>query len=206
MMSSPALSCALIAMMVASSWASARNGSDTRHSSRARTRGGKRPASFWRSISHSGWGELPTNVVGNSMLTSAGLGGHGAGRARPGRIAGELGPNGRTVLIQERSRAHRARTHTAELHRRAHRMRGLVWVLHRNDQSEVLYLRVFDDIVDAIDRRVRHVVLLQPLDPVSERLTREARIELEAQRRVLRDAIAARVAAWVAPPIRRFQL
>ena len=51
-----ASSCALIAMMVASSWASARNASGTRHSSRARTRGGNRPASFLRSISHSGCG------------------------------------------------------------------------------------------------------------------------------------------------------
>ena len=44
-----------------------RYGSATRHSSRARTRGGKRPASFSRSISHSGCGKLPTIVVGNSM-------------------------------------------------------------------------------------------------------------------------------------------
>jgi hypothetical protein len=45
---------ALMAMMVASSCASARNSGATRHSSSARTRGGKRPASFLRSMSHSG--------------------------------------------------------------------------------------------------------------------------------------------------------
>ena len=39
----------------------------TRHSSRARTRGGNRFASPARSISQSGCGMLPTTVVGNSM-------------------------------------------------------------------------------------------------------------------------------------------
>ena len=38
-----------------------------RHNSRARTRGGNRPASFWRSMSHSGCGRLPTSVVGKSL-------------------------------------------------------------------------------------------------------------------------------------------
>ena len=41
--------------LVASSWAWASSAGSTRHSSFARTRGGKRPASFARSISHSGW-------------------------------------------------------------------------------------------------------------------------------------------------------
>jgi len=41
---------------VASCSASARSGSGMRHSSFARTRGGKRPASFFLSISHSGCG------------------------------------------------------------------------------------------------------------------------------------------------------
>src|SRR6185369_9748632 len=66
MMSRPASSCSRIASRVASSWARARNSGATRHSSRARTRGGKRPARRARSISHSGWGKLPTNVVGNN--------------------------------------------------------------------------------------------------------------------------------------------
>src|SRR5581483_6187276 len=71
MMSRPASSCARIASTVASSCAWARYGSGMRQSSFARTRGGKRPASFWRSISHSGCGALPTSVVGSS--TASGL-------------------------------------------------------------------------------------------------------------------------------------
>src|SRR3954469_2482603 len=67
MTSSPASSWARIASTVASSCASFKNDSSTRQSSRARTRGGKRPASFSRSISHSGCGELPTSVVGKSF-------------------------------------------------------------------------------------------------------------------------------------------
>src|SRR5260370_25614161 len=41
-----------------------------RHSSFARTRGGKRPASLARSISQSGWAYEPTSVVGRSMDSS----------------------------------------------------------------------------------------------------------------------------------------
>src|SRR5450432_1179556 len=67
-MSRPAASCARIAIKVASSCASARYCGGIRHNSFARTRGGKRPASLARSISHSGWGKLPTMVVGNSMV------------------------------------------------------------------------------------------------------------------------------------------
>src|SRR5712692_11240404 len=67
MISSPASSWARIASTVASFCASWSQGSETRHSSLARTRGGKRAASFWRSISHSGCGKLPTRVVGNSI-------------------------------------------------------------------------------------------------------------------------------------------
>ena len=67
-------------------------------------------------------------------------------------------------------------------------MRGAVRLLDRNDQSEVFDLWVAHDVIDAIDGRVRHVVLLQTLDPVRERRSREARIEFQAQRRVLGDA------------------
>src|SRR5687768_5343227 len=66
-MSRPASSCARIAIKVASSCASSRYCGGMRHSSRARTRGGKRPASFARSISQSGCGKLPTMVVGNNI-------------------------------------------------------------------------------------------------------------------------------------------
>src|SRR3954447_25513669 len=66
-MSSPASSCARIAISVASSCASTRCSGAMRQSSLARTRGEKRPASLARSISHSGCGKLPTMVVGNSM-------------------------------------------------------------------------------------------------------------------------------------------
>src|ERR1700674_3078445 len=118
------------------------------------------------------------------MLASTEVGGYGAGRAGPGEAAGELGTNGRTVLIQQRRCAHRARAHAAELHRGTHRTLGTVRLLDRNDQSEVFDLRVAHDVVDAVDRRVRHVVLLQPLDPVCERLARETIVELNAQRLV----------------------
>ncbi len=86
----PASSCARIARMVASSCASASYGSGIRHSSRARTRGGNRPASFCRSISQSGCGMLPTSVQGKRSRTStdmlmppprAGLFGRGVGPA-----------------------------------------------------------------------------------------------------------------------------
>jgi hypothetical protein len=56
MMSSPAASCAVMASSVASFCASSSHSGGIRHSSLARTRGGNLPASFARSISHSGWG------------------------------------------------------------------------------------------------------------------------------------------------------
>src|SRR3984885_4658531 len=43
-----------------------------RQSSLARTRGGKRPASFARSMSHSGCAYDPTSIVGRSMNSSLG--------------------------------------------------------------------------------------------------------------------------------------
>jgi hypothetical protein len=55
MMSSPARSWSRIARIVASSNACSRHSGSTRHSSVARTRGGKRPASLTLSISQSGW-------------------------------------------------------------------------------------------------------------------------------------------------------
>src|SRR5712692_11368217 len=67
MISNPASSWARIARCVASSCASLRSGSATRQSSRARTRGGNLFARPARSISHSGCGQLPTNVVGKSI-------------------------------------------------------------------------------------------------------------------------------------------
>src|SRR5438094_9144253 len=54
-----------MARMVASSCASPRNSGETRHSSRARVRGGNRDASFLRSMSHSGCGSEPTSDVGS---------------------------------------------------------------------------------------------------------------------------------------------
>src|SRR5687767_13574766 len=72
-MSSPASSCARMAIRLASSCASSRYCGGMRHSSRARTRGGKRPASFARSISQSGCGKLPTMVVGKSIERLHGL-------------------------------------------------------------------------------------------------------------------------------------
>src|SRR5882757_7456049 len=63
-----------------------------RHSSRARTRGGKRPASLSRSISQSGCGKLPTMVVGNNMglppsrLKEAGAPSGGSERSERGGI------------------------------------------------------------------------------------------------------------------------
>src|SRR5262245_17853863 len=61
-----ASSCSRMASRVASSWARARCSGAGRHSSRARTRGGNRPVSLARSISHSGCGKLPTTVTGNN--------------------------------------------------------------------------------------------------------------------------------------------
>jgi len=54
MISMPACSWSRMASSVASSCAWSRNSGATRHNSLARTRGGNRPASFLRSISHSG--------------------------------------------------------------------------------------------------------------------------------------------------------
>src|SRR3954471_20560200 len=54
-----------MAASVASSCASRRNCSRTRHSSAARTRGGNWCPSRSRSISQSGWGRLPTIIVGS---------------------------------------------------------------------------------------------------------------------------------------------
>ena len=51
----------------------ARCSAGTRHNSRARTRGGNRPASFLRSISQSGWGMLPTSVVGKRVVFASAM-------------------------------------------------------------------------------------------------------------------------------------
>src|SRR3954447_3348462 len=64
MTSSPARSWSAIASRVASSCASWSHGGSPRHSSRARTRGGKRSRSRSRSISQFGWAYDPTRLVG----------------------------------------------------------------------------------------------------------------------------------------------
>ena len=69
MMSSPARSWSRIAISVASSCASSRYCGSTRHSSVARTRGGKRPRRRSRSISQSGWAYEPTRLVGSASGT-----------------------------------------------------------------------------------------------------------------------------------------
>ena len=67
MMSRPARSWSRIASSVASSCACSRYSGSTRHSSLARTRGGKRPRELRsRSISQSGWAYEPTRLVGRA--------------------------------------------------------------------------------------------------------------------------------------------
>src|SRR4051794_37516796 len=73
MMSRPARSWSRMASKVASFCACSRYSGATRQSSLARTRGGKRPASFARSISHSGCGYDPTSVVGSSLFMTVPL-------------------------------------------------------------------------------------------------------------------------------------
>src|SRR6478672_806919 len=71
-MSSPARSWSRIATSVASSWASSRYLGSIRHSSFARTRGGKRSRSRARSISQSGCAYEPTRLVGSALGVAAG--------------------------------------------------------------------------------------------------------------------------------------
>src|SRR3954451_23346280 len=71
-MSSATRSRSRIATAVGSSGSSARNGSATRQSSLARTRGGRLLSRPVRSISQSGCGKLPTSVVGISGSTARG--------------------------------------------------------------------------------------------------------------------------------------
>ncbi len=48
-------------------------------------------------------------------------------------------------------------------------------------------MRIVDDIVDAIDRRVRNVVAAERLDPMRQLLARESLVELGAERLVVLD-------------------
>src|SRR6186997_2690899 len=97
MMSRPARSWSRMARMVASSCACSSHCGSTRHNSRARTRGGKRPASLARSINQSGCAYEPTSDVGKSFSTWSSQSCYllpelGAGELRALREGGELGP------------------------------------------------------------------------------------------------------------------
>ena len=83
------------------------------------------------------------------------------------------------------------RARTVELHGRAHGLLAAVCTLDRHDEPQVRTCGSCTTCVDAIDRRERHVVRAEPLDPVLQRLTRELRVEL--QRRALRSC---RCGAW----------
>src|SRR5687767_12044249 len=139
MMVSPASSCARIASSVASRCASSRYGSGIRHTSFARIRGTRLP-SFARSISQSGWGRLPTSVVGNSIVIA--------------RSVTTLRPKRRAVLSLSKGR--RGGLHppcgflTHELRPRHHRLH----LAERHVARQVLHAAIGGD-EDVLRLRVR---------------------------------------------------
>ena len=124
-------------------------------------------------------------------------------------ISGQLVPaderaaNVGAVLVQQRRGRHARRARAVELHGRPDGLLAAVRTLDRHDQAEMPHLRILHDLVDAIDRRERHVVRAEALDPVLQRVTRELRVERRTERLVVVDAPLPRAEALVAADRRR---
>src|SRR5690606_21264596 len=104
---------------------------------------------------------------------------------RPLAGLGEPAADRRPVLVEQRRAADALRPTSIELYGGPDRVPGAVRRVHRHDQSEVPHLRIAHHLVDAVDRRERHIVCAEPLDPVGERLPREQRVELRAEALVM---------------------
>ncbi len=209
MMSRPASSCALMAMMVASSCASARYGSGTRHSSRARTRGGKRPARrlpidqplrLRIAADQRGWKQHrnSSRLRGDSPLVHA---------PAPARSPAAEEPRGSIHRVDSEAAPHSPNEARTPSNCAAGRTAcvAVCGVIDRHDDPQVRDLRIAHHVIDEVHRRVRHILGLQAPHPVLERLARETRIEFDAQRLVLGDAPIARIEARILEQFRRLQ-
>src|SRR5688572_15622726 len=64
------------------------------------------------------------------------------------------------------------------------------------------HLRILYDFIDAMDRRERHIVGAEVLDPVLQRVTRELRVERSTEGFVVVDALLTCAEALVAAQLR----
>ena len=78
------------------------------------------------------------------------------------------------MLIEQRRRTHRVHTPAVEPHWRPHRQRRCMRILDGHHDAEVLDLGVAHGIVDAVDRRMWHVLGLQTLQVNREQGTPSA--------------------------------
>ena len=72
----------------------------------------------------------------------------------------------------------------------------------RHDDAEMADLWVYYHVIDAVDGCVGHVIGLQSLDPVRQRLAHETRVEFQTQCLILGDAALARVEARITRKLR----
>src|SRR6185312_5924402 len=86
----------------------------------------------------------------------------------PSITAAERLPDRGTLLIQQRSRANALRALAGKLHRWTHRVVPRVRAFDGHDEAEMLHLRILHDLLDRIDRGVRHIARAQPLLPMSQ--------------------------------------
>src|SRR5678815_1862173 len=91
------------------------------------------------------------------------------------------------------------------LHSRSDCLLAAMRALDRHYEAEMSHLRIVHDLVDAMDRRERHVVGAEPLDPMLQWMTRELRIERSPEGFIVIDASLARAIALVGADVRRRQ-
>ena len=75
------------------------------------------------------------------------------------------------MLVEQRCRCHVRCALAVELHSRADGLLAAMGALDRHDEAEMLHLGILHDLIDAIDRRERHIVRAQALDPMLQRVT-----------------------------------
>ena len=76
---------------------------------------------------------------------------------------------------------------------------------NRNDESQVLDLRIMSNFVDGVDGRVRNVVPSQLFDPMRQIVPRKPLIECQIQRLIVRDSFQTGVEALISRQFRRIQ-
>src|SRR2546430_15825372 len=115
----------------------------------------------------------------------------------PCRPAGQCSADLLAVRIQKRCATHRFGPAAVELQCRPHGLLCRVRGFDRHDDAEMADLWVCYHVIDAVDGCVGHVIGLESLDPVRQRLAHETRVELQTQRLIFGDATLARVEAWI---------